>query len=135
MAEPTIPDLTITPPDVTFWRAAATEARRSIRVRTESKGQDHQERRFIGYGAKYAEYRQKKGRSSWPNLSFSGRMVGSMQTTAKNLTGKISLSGEEANKALGNEERGRIFFGLSKSDIDAVLKTVDAWMTRKNRLK
>ncbi len=49
--------------------------------------------------------------------------------------GTVTLSGEEAKKARGNEARGRIFFAFSENDRDSVLRLVTNWMTKKNKLK
>ncbi len=130
-----MPDLSIDMPGKTFYQAAALEVKKRIRKRTETDKKDYQGKGFKKYSAKYGIYRSKSGRGVKPNLSFSGKMLGSMKVLASKITGKVVLSGEEAKKARGNEARGRIFFALHDKDRDAVMKLVTNWMGRKNKLK
>jgi hypothetical protein len=130
-----MPDLSIDMPDRTFYQAAALETKKRIRKRTETSKLDYLGRRFKKYKQEYKEFRASKGRSVTPNLSFSGKMLGSMKTLVTNKFGKVVLSGEEALKARGNEKRGRIFFAFSKKDRDKVLSLVGKWMGKKNKLK
>lgn len=128
------PSLKLEMPSRTFWTAAAIEAKKRIRQRTETGKKDHNNRAFKPYREEYKILRAKKGRSTTPNLSFTGKMLGAMRIAVTNRIGKVVLSGEEALKAAGNEARGRIFFALAPPDIDAIYKMVDRWLAKKNRL-
>jgi len=141
-----MPDLTLDQPDQTLFKAVAIETKKRIRVRTETNKKDYLGKGFKGYSLGYKKKRvegkiSKPGggffgaRSGVPNLSLSSKMLGSMKTLFTRSKGTVTLSGEEAKKARGNEARGRIFFAFSKTDRDRVLKLVVNWMTKKNKLK
>ena len=129
------PDLSLDQPNQTLYRAVALETKKRIRVRTETSKKDYLGRGFKKYTQEYKQFRSKKGRSTTPNLSFSGKMLGSMRTLFTKKKGTVTLSGEQAKIARGNEARGRIFFALHKTDRDKILGLVTNWMTRKNKLK
>ncbi len=141
-----MPDLTLDQPDQTFFKAAAIETKKRIRVRTETNKKDYTGKAFRGYSPEYKKKRvegkiSKPGggfygaRSGTPNLSLSTKMLGSMKVLFTKTKGTVTLSGEEAKKARGNEARGRIFFAFHETDRDKVLKLVANWMTKKNKLK
>lgn len=141
-----MPDLSLDQPDQTLFRAAALETKKRIRVRTETDKKDYLGKAFKGYTAEYKKKRiegkiSKPGggfygaRSGTPNLSLSTKMLGSMRTLFTKSKGTVTLSGEEALKARGNEARGRIFFAFHETDRDKVLSLVTNWMTKKNKLK
>lgn len=138
-----MPDLRLEKPDQTFFKAAALEIKKRIRVRTETKKKDYLGRAFKKYSAIYKK-RRAAGKAqknvgprqvSKPNLSLSTRMLGGMKTLFTKRKGTVTLSGEEAKKARGNEAKGRIFFAFHSKDRDSVLKLVTNWMAKKNKLK
>ena len=129
------PKIVIKAPDVTFYRAAAVEAKKRIRRRTETDGLDYRGQKFTPYSEYYKQYRLKKGRSGQPNLSFTGKMLTSMSAYSTTKSGHVALSGYFGNIARGNESNGRVFFALSSKDKSNILKTVGRWMAKKNRLK
>lgn len=131
-----MPDLTIrVPKEPDFWAGVALQARRRIRTRTARDKSDVKGRPFKAYSDAYKEFRKSKGRSIIPNLTFTGRMLGSIQAVGKRMKGQLLLSGEEGFKASANEDRGRKFFDLAPTDRDSIIKKVADWMTRKNRLR
>lgn len=70
---------------------------------------------FPAYTPQYAKFRAKKGRSTSPDLNFSGKMTGSMRSkvNAPELTAEIYFSrAAEAKKAVANN-RKRPFFGFN----------------------
>lgn len=94
---------------------AAIEGRRLIRERTK-RGISLDGGRFERYTADYAEFRKRKGRSSKPNLLFSGNMLGSIIVLKRRGYSVIKFSRlSEALKAKGNQNK-RPFFGLNKDD-------------------
>lgn len=93
-----MPDLSLDQPDQTLFRAAALETKKRIRVRTETNKKDYLGRGFKRYTPEYSKFRTSKGRSNTPNLSFSGRMLGSMRSLFTKNKGTVTLSGEEAKK-------------------------------------
>jgi len=123
------------PGDANFWRAVATQVQKQIRIRTEADGVDYRGNAFKPYKPKYAEYRAKKGRTTVPNLSFTGAMLGGVRAIGHRNSGEIKLTGEQAAKAWGNEQRGRVFFKPSREDYRAATKLLSRWMARKNRLR
>lgn len=74
--------------------------------------------RFPAYVPKYAAFRAKKGRSTNPDLNYSGKMLGSMKGTVNKpkLTAEIYFSRmAEAKKAMHNNVK-RPFFGFNKRE-------------------
>lgn len=123
----------ILPPDKQFWQAIALDSAATIRERTED-GKSVDGNGFRRYSKAYAEKRRKTGRSTTPNLTWSGRMLGNIKSIARKAGARISIIGEEGFKAWANEEAGRPWFDLSRKQRDIILKRVDAWMKRKNNL-
>jgi hypothetical protein len=123
------------PDNPTFWRAVAVEAQKEIRTRTEKTGKDVDDRSFVAYSKAYEKRRAARGRSTRPNLSFTAKMLGSMRPIGRKGYAVIRLTGEQAEKAIGNEARGREFFGLSKGQTKTIFKEVLAWVTKHNKLR
>ena len=72
--------------------------------------------RFTKYSPKYARFRRQEGRTTKPNLDFSGKMLGSMTSKANNREAKIFFTrAAEAKKAAGNNKL-RPFFGFNRSE-------------------
>lgn len=96
-------------------KIAGLEAINIIEDRTAS-GRETGLIRFKAYSEKYKSFRKSKGRSTKPDLQFSGRMLGSM--TSKVGKDKVTIfftRAEEAKKAAMNEKT-RPFFGLNRKD-------------------
>lgn len=74
--------------------------------------------RFKRYSREYADYRAKKGRSSTPDLNFSGRMLSNLGVERKNRnTVKVAFSrNEEKNKARQNQKT-RPFIGVRAEEV------------------
>lgn len=83
-----------------------------IQARTQ-RGVDADGSAFAKYSEAYAKRREKKGRGTMPDLTFTGRMLGNM--TARFLFFRkaeiVFARGEEANKAAGNSKK-RDFFDI-----------------------
>ena len=72
--------------------------------------------RFTKYSPKYARFRRQEGRTTKPNLDFSGKMLGSMTSKANNREAKIFFTrAAEAKKAAGNNKL-RPFFGFNRRE-------------------
>lgn len=83
-----------------------------IQGRTQS-GRDADGQPFAPYDSDYAKRRAKKGRSTRPDLTFTGNMLGAMASKFVS-AGKALIvfnRGEEAQKAAGNSHK-RDFFDL-----------------------
>tara|TARA_B110000879_G_C10721613_1_gene336798 strand:- start:73 stop:492 length:420 start_codon:yes stop_codon:yes gene_type:complete len=71
---------------------------------------------FEQYNSTYAAFRAGKGRGSVPDLSFTGKMLGSMTTKASSKQAEIFFRGAtESGKAAGNDKK-RPFFGFNNSE-------------------
>jgi len=128
--------ITFKPPtDVRFWKGVAVTAQKEVRERTETQGEDAQNKAFTPYSKAYAELRREKGRSAKPNLSFTGKMLGGMRSFGRKGEAIVQLTGEQGFKAFQNEERGRVFFALSKEDIESIFRRVSKWVEKNNELK
>jgi len=88
-----------------------------IQARTQ-RGSDASGKRFKKYSKGYEKFRKKKGRSSKPDLTFTGKMLGSMQVTkSKKRKATIGFSRvEESNKAFWNTDNDRDFMGFTRKD-------------------
>lgn len=102
-----------------------------------AEGVDVDERNFKPYSLSYKQFRKKKGRpTEKPDLNFTGRMLGSMRTRAKNLNASIFFARkEEADKAAGHslglgilKNAKREFFALSQKDMAALDQEVQDWL-------
>ena len=71
---------------------------------------------FEKYNSTYAAFRAGKGRGSVPDLSFTGKMLGSMTTKASSKQAEIFFRGAtESGKAARNDKK-RPFFGFNNSE-------------------
>jgi hypothetical protein len=73
---------------------------------------------FPAYTQEYAAFRSKKGRSTTPDLNFSGKMLGSMRSKVNKpeMTADIYFSRvAEAKKAAANNKK-RPFFGFNDKE-------------------
>lgn len=109
--------------------AAILQAQTIIKTRT-AKGVDVNGAPFKAYSKTYAAFRSKKGRSTTPDLMFSGRMMASMKATATKNEGVLFFSrSEEARKAAFNN-RTRRFFDLSKKELTRIQQVYFRRLTR-----
>ena len=101
-----------------FKKALSITAQEGVNIienRTE-KGVGYKDGAFKKYNEKYEAFRRKKGRSTSPDLNFSGKMLGSMTTKANRKEAKIFFTrAAEAKKAAMNNKT-RPFFGFSKNE-------------------
>lgn len=107
---------------VAFGQAVQIETGEIVR-RTQS-GIDVNGSPFKAYSKEYAAYKKKKGRNATPDLTFSGKMLGSIKATVKATATKFFAeikfsSATEAAKAKGNLKK-RKFFGLSDEQIQRI---------------
>ena len=126
-------DLAIDMLDSDDWRRLALEEAKEIRERTETRGLDVNNEVFKPYTKAYADYRAEKGRSTWPNLSFTGKMLGALgsNVSSTDTSATITLSGDEGNKAWSNERRGREFMGVTRERLDKIAEELgDMLLTR-----
>lgn len=138
------PNLKLNLPDSRFWRGVGVDGAKTIRKRTErgiglkdGGRRGDSKRMFKPYSPGYAKYRKEHGRRTKPNLVFTGRMLGAIGrgvSVIKNGT-RITLSGRQGAKAWFNEKIGRKFFDVTKKEADSIMKRVDKWMSRGNKLK
>lgn len=92
-----------------------------IQIRTKG-GRDDEEKQFKRYSDQYLKYRTKKGRGAAVDLTFTGKMLTSIRSKVMKQGNKwlgiIGFASQlEANKALGNMDNGRKFFGFTKDFI------------------
>lgn len=96
------------------------EKTKEIIVNRTSKGQGLNGA-FKGYSTDYRDFRKSKGRSSKPDLNFSGRMMSSIDVSRVS-TNKVLIGfkrKEEEKKAKQNQ-KSRPFFGIKQSEIGSV---------------
>lgn len=92
-----------------------------IQIRTKG-GRDEGENNFKPYTAQYAKWKKGKGRNASVDLTFTGKMLTSIRSKVvkqgNKWLGIIGFASQlEANKALGNIDNGRSFFGFTKDFI------------------
>lgn len=105
-------------------------------VRRTTNGKDYNNAPFKPYNKQYKSFREKKGRSTTPNLTLGIRtskkspasgMLKSITSTVKRdgstLIGKIFPRPDQVLKVIGNNKL-RPFFGLAKEQIERVRKYV-----------
>ena len=78
---------------------------------------------FRRYSTEYREYRQQSGRSSRPDLNFSGRMLSNLGVERKsNNRVKVGFSrNEEKRKARANQKT-RPFIGVTNTEKTAITR-------------
>lgn len=109
--------------------AAVLQARTIITQRT-ARGVDVDGAPFKPYTKTYAAFRRSRGRSTTPDLMFTGRMLASMKAKADKNKGVLFFSrSEEARKAAFNN-RTRRFFDLSKDELRRIQKVYFRRLTR-----
>lgn len=133
-----VPKIKFTVPtnNPTFWQAVGLDAAKGIVKRTQA-GRDVNNRGFKPYRDATKKSRSKRGRTPFVNLTDTGKMLGSIfrGIRAKGNAVIIRLSGEQGFKALMNEKRGRVFFGISKQQAPKILKRARTWIQRKNKMR
>lgn len=86
-----------------------------IQNRVQTRGEGLNGAKLPAYSVKYGAYRQRKGRTAFRNLTFTGRMFASL--TARTIGANkvlLGFGGPEVAKAKGNNERTP-FFGIDRS--------------------
>lgn len=139
-----MPSLKIDMPKRKEW-LAWSEALMGFIYRRTIGGKDWQGKAFKKYSAQYGK-RKAAGKikiaggvgrhlatgGGVVNLTLSSRMLKAMKAASTRFGGKVTLSGEEADKARGNEKNGRVFMAVNKTDTTKIVKLVDRWLTKKN---
>jgi len=97
--------------------ATVLQAQTIIKKRT-SAGVDVNGKAFAPYSNAYSAFRSKSGRSTTPDLMFSGRMMASMKATASSRRGVLFFSRAEESKKAAFNNRTRKFFDLSKKELE-----------------
>tara|TARA_R110000796_G_scaffold216208_1_gene332268 strand:- start:383 stop:805 length:423 start_codon:yes stop_codon:yes gene_type:complete len=93
-----------------------------------SKGRSYKGTFFKKYNASYAAYRLQKGRSTKPNLQFTGQMLGSMSAVSTSKYAEIYFTrATEAKKAAMNDKK-RPFFGFSRNEQKTLSKTFERYL-------
>jgi hypothetical protein len=131
-----LPKLKIDTPNKAFWQAVGITEAKEIH-KTTLAGRDANGGQFQSYSKAYAKHRQSKGRSSRVNLTFTGRMLGSMVRGVRAAKTRVTIimSGEQGFKASSIESGGREFFAISDKRATAIYNNVLKWMTKRNKLK
>ena len=81
-----------------------------------AEGRGYKDGAFKPYSADYSKFRTDKGRSTNPNLNFSGKMMNAMTSRANYKKAEIFFRGRtESGKAAGNTAL-RPFFGFSRDE-------------------
>ena len=98
-----------------------------IEART-SKSRSYKGTFFKKYNASYAAYRLQKGRSTKPDLQFTGQMMGSMSAVSTGSHAEIYFTrATEAKKAAMNDKK-RPFFGFSRKEQKTLGKTFERYL-------
>ena len=93
-----------------------------------SKGRSYKGTFFKKYNASYAAYRLQKGRSTKPNLQFTGQMLGSMSAVSTSKYAEIYFTrATEAKKSAMNDKK-RPFFGFSRNEQKTLSKTFERYL-------
>ena len=107
-----------------------------IELRTKA-GKDFENRQFTKYSKSYEQFRKEKGRSTTPNLEFTGEMLASMNYEVQRQNGLVGIikfnNAAAAAKArkhniegVGRKKILRKFFALSRSQIRRVTEAVES---------
>lgn len=90
--------------------------------RTQSKGKDVKLKAFKSYKPDYAKYRSKHGRNRKVNLTYSGRMLGAINSKHIPLGLRFYFASKsETDKAKWNQKT-RKFFGIDKLQLKYLKK-------------
>lgn len=93
-----------------------------------SKGKSFKGSFFKKYDAKYAAYRLARGRSTKPNLEFTGKMLGSISVVSTSKQAEIYFTrATEAKKAAMNQKK-RPFFGFSRNEQKTLGKVFERYL-------
>jgi hypothetical protein len=98
------------------------------------KGKSINGSNFVKYSKKYAKYRKQQGRSTKPDLNFSGRMLSNLgvERAGRNKI-KVAFSRkEEQDKAVKNQKT-RPFIGVSTGEITSITKAFSKQLERELR--
>jgi hypothetical protein len=88
-----------------------------------SKGVGFKGGKFKPYNSVYAAFRTSKGRSTTPDLRFTGQMMGSMTVRANSKQAEIYFSRAAESKKAAMNNKSRPFFGFSRKEEKQLGKT------------
>jgi len=86
-----------------------------IEART-SKGTGFKGGAFKKYSPAYAAFRAEKGRSTKPDLRFTGQMMGAMTVRANSKEAEIFFTRAQESKKAAMNNKIRPFFGFDRSE-------------------
>lgn len=102
----------------------AEHAKAIIKLRT-AEGKSVSGGNFKPYSKAYAIFKVREGHTSWPNLMFSGEMMGSMTHRAGGRRGRVYFGRKnEANKAMWNH-KDRPFFAINPKEKRQLQRTFE----------
>jgi phage gpG-like protein len=93
-----------------------------------SKGRSFKGTFFKKYSASYAAYRLKKGRSTKPDLQFTGQMMGSMSAISTSRYAEIYFTRAAESKKAAMNNKSRPFFGFSRNEQKTLSKTFERYL-------
>tara|TARA_R110001632_G_C11241524_1_gene407728 strand:+ start:45 stop:467 length:423 start_codon:yes stop_codon:yes gene_type:complete len=93
-----------------------------------NKGRSYKGTFFKKYNASYAAYRLQKGRSTKPNLQFSGQMLGSMSAVSTSKYAEIYFTRATESKKAAMNDKKRPFFGFSRNEQKTLIKTFQRYL-------
>lgn len=98
-----------------------------IEART-SKGRSYKGTFFKKYNASYAAYRLQKGRSTKPDLQFTGQMMSSMSAISTSRYAEIYFTRATESKKAAMNDKKRPFFGFSRKEQKTLGKTFERYL-------
>jgi len=98
-----------------------------IEART-SKGRSYKGTFFKKYSANYAAYRLQKGRSTKPDLQFTGQMISSMSAISTSGYAEIYFTRATESKKAAMNDKKRPFFGFSRKEQKTLSKTFERYL-------
>jgi len=81
-----------------------------------SKGKGFKGGAFKKYNSVYAAFRASKGRSTKPDLRFTGQMMSAMTVKSNSREAEIYFTRAEESKKAAMNNKKRPFFGFSRSE-------------------
>ncbi|RLC88910.1 MAG: hypothetical protein DRJ03_01325 [Chloroflexi bacterium] len=106
-----------------------------IDIRT-AMGVDKNERPFTPYSAAYALFREESGRSTTPNLFFTGSMMSAMTYEATARQARIFFMNTTDPSGVANPLKAyylnedRNFFGMSEGDVNKIVEMTERYIGR-----
>lgn len=93
-----------------------------------SKGRSYKGTFFKKYNASYAAYRLQKGRSTKPDLQFTGQMISSMSAISTSRYAEIYFTRATESKKAAMNDKKRPFFGFSRKEQKTLGKTFERYL-------